>query len=715
VHYEAFGSGKNNPADIDSHMYTRPSDVEKIALNEGNRYTKPFYMCEYAHAMFNSMGSIGDYNDIFDKYPTLMGGAIWEWEDQGVWNRRSPTHQFIAFGGGFGEYPNDHYFIHKGVIFSERSPKPHYPEMKRAYQWISLTPEDLAAGKVKIHNRYAFINLAGFQGRWEITEDGAVIDKGTLPQLNLAPGAEQVVEIPQATQYTPKPGAEYELRVAFDLNHNELWADTGYEMAVGQFTLPRIEAAVAADPAKMEPLQMKDSADTIAVQGQGFAVTFSKAAGTFTEMSRGGQNILKPGGGPQLHLWRAPHRNDDMWAYGSWVNNGLDQLKSEVEHVNVTQPAPSIVRIEATVKLTGKNNFTVRHTAIYTIYGDSSIAVDNAVQPRNRKIPIARLGVRMQLDQTLNSISYFGRGPMENYADRKRGSDLGLYTSSVRDQMTPYAKPMECGNHEDIRWAALANWGGNFPTLLVQADGAPLQVSALPYTDETMTPIEYSVDLPPSDRTVLTIAARTLGVGSASCGPRPLEQYMVYSEPAVFSYTLRLLPGRGFQFTDVARQAMPTGRQRPALPEPDTARSGPVGKVIAASSFEPGEGDLEHAVDGDPGTFWHSRWSNDEAQPPHFLVIDYGHEVNIADVIYTARADGDNGHVRDYEIYLSNDGKEWNTPAVKGRIRRNAETETIHLPQPVPARYMKFVILNEQNGRPFATVAELEVVEARTK
>ena len=137
THYEAFGDGPNNPAGIDSHMYTDPNGTERIAKTP--ELTKPFYLCEYAHAMNNSMGSIGEYNDLFDKYPALMGGAIWEWEDQGLWNRRDPKRPYLAYGGGFGEKPNDGYFIHKGVVFSDRSPKPHFLEAKRAYQWIGFT------------------------------------------------------------------------------------------------------------------------------------------------------------------------------------------------------------------------------------------------------------------------------------------------------------------------------------------------------------------------------------------------------------------------------------------------------------------------------------------------------------------------------------------------------------------------------------------------
>ena len=163
THYEAFGIGANNPASINSQMYTNIGSLTEIA--QERPYTKPFYLCEYAHAMFNSMGSLGDYNDVFDKYPALLGGAIWEWEDQGIWNRRDPKRQFIAYGGGFGEVPNDHYFIHKGVVFSDRSPKPHYPEVKRAYQWIGFAPADLSQNQIKIKNKYAFIRSQRLQGR----------------------------------------------------------------------------------------------------------------------------------------------------------------------------------------------------------------------------------------------------------------------------------------------------------------------------------------------------------------------------------------------------------------------------------------------------------------------------------------------------------------------------------------------------------------------
>ena len=229
VHYERFDVGEKNPADVDSRMYTHPTALEKFATDE--KLTKPFYMCEYAHAMFNSMGAIGEYNDVFDKYPSLMGGAIWEWEDQGLWNHRDPKHPILAYGGGFGDFPNDHYFIHKGVVFSDRSPKPHYPEAKRAYQWIGIEAEDLATGKLKIRNKYQFISLDGFAGHWTLSADGQVIQQGELAAMNLAPGGAASVQIPLAVPQAGSKPAEYFLRVSFTLKKDELWAKAGFEIA----------------------------------------------------------------------------------------------------------------------------------------------------------------------------------------------------------------------------------------------------------------------------------------------------------------------------------------------------------------------------------------------------------------------------------------------------------------------------------------------------
>jgi beta-galactosidase len=767
VHYERFGTGPNNPADVDSQMYTHPNAVAQIGQDASR--TKPFYLCEYAHAMNNSMGSIGEYNDAFDKYPNLMGGAIWEWEDQGIWNRRDPNRQYLAYGGGFGEKPNDHYFIHKGVVFSDRSPKPHYPEAKKAYQWIGVEAGGLAEGQIMIRNKYAFISLAGFRGSWTVTEDGKVIDKGSLPPLDLAPGEEKAVTLP-LKKISPAPGAEQFLRVSFCLAKDQLWAKAGYEVASAQFKIPGQTWADAMRLSAMKAVKLEQSDSQITVAGDGFSVTFDKADGTISKLVKEGVNLLAAGGGPKLHLWRAPHRTDDDWAYASWTASGLTDLQRSTVRMDAKQEGPAVVRVAVSVKAEGKAGFSVSHSAQYTVYGDGSIAVDNAVAPQGRRIPLARIGVRMLLDKRLDRFTYLGRGPMENYADRKRGFDVGLYSSTVKEQMTPYAKPMECGNHEDVRWAAVT--GSDLPGLMAQADGGLLQASCLPYTDEVMTPIEYSVDLPASTSSVLCLAGRTLGVGSNGCGPRPLDQYIVWSEPATFSYIIRLLAPAEKDLAELGRLAAPQERVSPVLAargreglvnltcgaagakieyatdgktwqpytgpfkmedagvvsvrattEKALACDGAIAlqkpadnfkwRIVSASSFQPNEGEPGNAIDGDPGTFWHTRYSPDLPKHPHELVVDLGAPVKIAAVVYTDRADMTHGRVRDYEIYLSEDGNTWGEPAAKGQFRQGRSLEhTVRLASPVTARFMKFVALSEVEGQDYATIAELSIVKA---
>jgi beta-galactosidase len=540
VHYECFGTKKGNPADVDSRMYAGTGEIEKIATDSA--YTKPFYICEYAHAMFNSMGSIGEYNDLFDKYPTLLGGAIWEWEDQGIYNNRDPKHPILAYGGGFGEVPNDHYFIHKGVVFSDRTPKPHYPEMKRAYQWIGITAEDVNKGLFKIRNKYQFIPLDGFNATWTLSENGKDIATGKIVLPKLAPMAERTIKIPYVIA-KPKAGSEYFVRFSFTQNKNELWAKKGYEVATAQFKIGDefwTANAASANSAVKAPITLSQNDKEVTVRGTGFSVVLDKTSGTFTQLSEGTTNLLKDNGGPRLHLWRAPHRKDDMWAADDWTKNGLREIKWSVLDLTVKQADPSTVQIAVKLKGEGKNGFEVKHDAVYTIKGDGTITADNDISSNNPKLVVGRMGVRLLLDKQLDRFSYFGRGPMENYSDRKRGFDVGVYKSSVKDQQTPYEKPMDCGNHEDVRWAKVTSASGM--GLHAISDKNLMQITALPYTDEELEIPEYKIDLPTSSATVLCISHLTLGVGSYGCGPKPLEQYITRATPTTFTYTLKLLP-----------------------------------------------------------------------------------------------------------------------------------------------------------------------------
>jgi beta-galactosidase len=538
VHYERFGTGKNNPADLDGRMYGTAADYARVAQDKN--LTKPFYICEFVHAMFNSMGSLDEYSRVFDENPEILGGAIWEFQDQGLWNKRDPNHPILAYGGGFGENPNDHYFIHKGVISYDRATegknvKPHYPEMKKAFQWIDTKLTDPVSGGIQIKNKYQFISLDGFDATWSLTENGQEIDNGKIRIRPTWGKGNFTGNISYKIEH-PKAGAEYYLRVSYKLKEKTLWADKGFEVATEQFKLP-INTPPAEEIKVTQPVKLVQNSQSAIVSGKDFSVSFDKKTGFMSQLTKNGINLLTVDGAPKLHLWRASHRNDDDWAYRQWEKYGVTALQYKLVDFKVEIIDKASVKITATTKADGKEGFGVYHTATYLVKGDGSIKVDNDVQFVGFRINLARIGVRMLLDKKLDRMSFFGRGPFENYSDRKSSAEVGLYELGVNEQYE-YEKPMERGNHEDVSWAKLS--GKDMPSLMVKSNEKLMQAAALPHTDEQMHPVEYKIDLPASTSTVFCLSTKTLGVGSASCGPKPLEEYQVFAVPTSFTYTINL-------------------------------------------------------------------------------------------------------------------------------------------------------------------------------
>jgi beta-galactosidase len=533
VHYERFGSGKRNPADLDGRMYGTAQDYVDMVKNWG--LTKPLYICEFVHAMFNSMGSLDEYSEVFDNNPEILGGAIWEYQDQALWNKRNPNHPILAYGGGFGEAPNDHYFIHKGVVAWDRETiKPHYPEMKKAFQWIDTKLTDPVTGDIQVKNKYQFISLDRFDASWTLTENGKEIDKGNFTIHPQWWGA-HTGKIPYKIEH-PKAGAEYFLRVSYTQKEKTLWADKGFEVASSQFKLV-VNTPPVVEPTITQTVKLTQDAQSATIKGSGFSVAFDKKTGFMSQLIKGGTNLLTSDGSPKLHLWRAAHRTDDDWAYRQWEKFGVTTLKYTLVDFKVESVDNTTVKVISTTKADGKEGFGVYHTATYLVKGDGSIKVDNHVQFVGFRINLARIGVRMLLDKRLDSLTFLGRGPFENYSDRKSAADVGIYKLCVNNQYE-YEKPMERGNHEEVRWAKLS--GKDMPSLMVQSDEKLMQVAALPHTDEQMYPVEYKIDLPASTATVLCVSSKTLGVGSNSCGPRPLEKFQVFAEPTSFSYTIKI-------------------------------------------------------------------------------------------------------------------------------------------------------------------------------
>lgn len=539
IHYERFGVGKNNPADLDGRMYGTAQDYARTAQDK--TLTKPFYICEFVHAMFNSMGSLDEYAEVFDNNPEILGGAIWEYQDQALWNKRDPNHPILAYGGGFGEAPNDHYFIHKGVVSYDRTTsgnnvKPHFPEMKKAFQWIDTELTDPISGAISIRNKFQFISLNGFEAFWSITENGMEIATG---KINIARqiNARSIgrANIPYQIEH-PKAGAEYFLRVSYKQKDNTLWAEKGYEVATSQFKLPINTLPIVATKVTQQ-VKLFQNEQLATVSGKDFSVSFDKKTGFINQLVKTGANLFVPNGAPKLHLWRAPHRTDDDWAYRQWEKFGVTTLQYKLAEFSTKIVDNSTVNVISTTKAEGKEGFSVYHIATYSINGDGIIKVDNKVRFVGLPINLAKIGVRMLLDKKLDQMKFFGRGPFENYADRKSAAEVGLYSLAINEQYE-YEKPMERGNHEEVRWAQLS--GKDIPSLLILSDEKLMQVAALPHTDEQMYPVEYKIDLPASLATVLSVSTKTLGVGSNSCGPQPLEKFKVAAQDTSFSYTIKL-------------------------------------------------------------------------------------------------------------------------------------------------------------------------------
>lgn len=553
VQYQGFGFSydRENPTDIESQMYPAHQDLERIGQAD---LTKPYYMIEFAHCLNNSMGGLGEYVDIIDKYEGIMGGAIWEWCDQAIWNRTDPDRSFMAYGGDFGDVPNDGVFCLDGVVFSDRRVSPKYVEVKKAFQFIRFEPEDLPSGTIRICNKYAFTNLEEFDIVWTVTEDGTEIDRGTLPRVSAGPGESATVSIPLAP-IDPKPGAEYLLRVASLLGKSTCWADAGFEVACHQFELPiRVAQGVVLAHSGSAQMSVSQTESGVTMTGDSFEVSFDRSVGVIDRLCYGGVEIFRPGGGPLLHLYRAPHRLDDYWARDLWTAYRIDRMSHRVLSFEALSTESGTIRVDVSAVSEGAIGFRADQKTCYTVHPSGLISVTWSVAFSRDDVALPRVGVRAFLCQDLRNVRYYGRGPMENYPDRKRGSDIGLYSSTTAREVTPYLVPMELGNHEDVRFAALTGRDG--AGLLIAALDRPFSFSALPYSDEQLAQALHPHELTDSGATVVCINSRVLGVGTAGCGPGPLPAYVVHSKPVSFGFVLGMVPPGTADLAGLARSAV---------------------------------------------------------------------------------------------------------------------------------------------------------------
>ena len=546
VQYER--AGRKPHTDVVCPMYSRINYLVNYAKQKQDR---PLIMCEYAHSMGNSTGNLKDYWDVIRKYKNLQGGFIWDWVDQGLQKKTPDNKEYWAYGGDFGDVPNDANFCINGLIFPNRTPQPGLWEVKKVYQNVGMEAVDLFSGKIKVLNEYFFTNLEKFDVVWSLSEDGGVIQTGKLKSLDIHPRESKIVEVPiKKPELTP--GAEYWLKLIFKLRENTEWAKEGHPLAWEQFKIPYdVPAKPEMKLVKIPELNLTDLKDKASIEGPRFKLIFDKKEGTISSFKYQGKELVKEGLMP--NFWRAPIDND--------IGNGMSKRLSvwrnagrtrQIKEVKVEKIKPQIVRINVNSILPGVES---QYESIWMIYGSGDVIISNKFTPGNNLPNLPRFGMQMLVPGEFNTFSWFGRGPHETYWDRKTGATVGVYEGTVDEQYVPYIRPQENGNKTDVRWVTLTNDKG-IGLLVV---GMPfLSVSAHHFTTEELEKARHPYDLKRKDDITVNLDYKQMGVGGDdSWGARTHPEY---SLPArVYSYKFRLHPfsRKENSPTEISKQVLP--------------------------------------------------------------------------------------------------------------------------------------------------------------
>ena len=738
----------NDIVDMGSNQYPSIAWVQGAVQGKYNlKY--PFHISEYAHSMGNACGNLIDYWDAIESTNFLMGGAIWDWVDQAL-NKQDPAtgKTYWAYGGDFGKdnKPNDGMFCMNGIMRPDLTPKAQYYEVKKVYQNVGVKAIDMKQGQIEIFNKNYFESLKNYQIVWSLYKDGVCVKKNQPLQ-----GAKNIVGPREKGIYTLPydyasldANSEYFVTVQFLLGKDMPWAKKGYPQMEEQL---RVKGADVAAPSiaavakngKAMKYQLDKAAKRANITGENFQVAFDLNTGAIYSLKYGNQIIIKDGNGPQLDAYRAPTDNDAGIGYhNAWFKNGLYDLQHVVKSWTCTpNKKDGTYKLDFTVESQGKEGCDVNYgnrdrdpescynfeknkraltdadlkftsRQIYTIYKDGSIEMQSAIGANRSKVILPRIGYSMVLPSELNQYDYYGRGPVNNYNDRKTSQFIGWYHSPVAEQGIMLPKPQAQGNREEVRWCAVTN---SQQQGVVFISDSTMSASALPWSQQELTLAAHPYQLPKSSGTHLHLDAKVTGLGGASCGQGgPLTPDQVRSTPTTFGFIIR--PAVKSELPNLVKVSA-TGRKmvKDIMQQMKQNQQNTGLQIAFASSQEPDEGDASYLVDGDPSTIWHTMYSITLAKYPHWVDFDAGKQKVIKGFTYLARQDGSlNGCIKDYEIYVSNDDKNWGEPVAKGSFEKTAKLQKVMFGKPVKARYVRLRALNEQSSQDYASGAEFTLV-----
>lgn len=513
VHYEGvFWNRKyDHISDMESRMYAKPAEIEEYLENDPK---KPYISCEYMHSMGNSTGGMKLYTDLEKKYPLYQGGFIWDYIDQSLYRVNELGERVLTYGGDHDERATDYEFCGNGIVYADRKASPKAQEVKALYADIKLEPDEKG---VKIINDSLFVSTGRYVLAYRLLkEDRCLYEAET--DTDVAPESEAYVNL----TYPELPGTgEFIYEVSLRLKEDTLWAKAGHEISFGQY----VKRTADKTEEKTCPLEIIRGDVNIGVRGRGFTAMFSKAEGGIASLCYNGVEYITRT--PKLTFWRALTDNDRGAKTGfdaaQWMTAGLFYKLTDVD----VQEQKDQVCVTFEYLLP-----TVPQTKAYVSYrvtGDGKIHVHALYKGTDGLPEMPAFGMDMKLKARYDRVRYYGRGPEENYLDRREGARLGVYSYQAADNLSAYLFPQECGNRMDVRWVEVTDADGQ--GLRFETEGVPFENSVLPCSAYELEAATHREELPKAHYSWVRILESQMGVGGDDSWGAPVhEEYRLSSD-----------------------------------------------------------------------------------------------------------------------------------------------------------------------------------------